>query len=588
MEKWKIYAKKADFNKIGEKFNIDPVIARIIRNRDIVGDENIEMYLHPDKTKLYSPNLMKDMEKAVDIILNAISSGNKIRVIGDYDIDGVCSGHIITSGLEEIGADVDFAVPDRINDGYGINQRIIKKAYDDNVGLIITCDNGIAAIEAIDYAKSLGMEVVVTDHHEIIFTEENGHTEYLIPKADAVINVKQPSDQYPFKELCGGGVAYKLIWALYERKGLDSAEWEKYLEYAAVATIGDVVDLKGENRILAVEGLKMLNETKSIGLLELIKITGLSGKNITSYHIGFIIGPCLNAGGRLDTAMKSYMLLHTKSGDEAAVLAKELKSLNDERKDMTLKGVEKAISIIEGDETYQNDSVLVVKLDDCHESIAGIIAGRIREKYNKPVFVLTEAKGGLKGSGRSIEEYNMFDELVKCRHLFQKFGGHKMAAGISIEPDKLPELRKTLNKNATLTKEDLCRKVWIDVPMPFKYITDELVSQLNSLEPFGKGNEKPVFAQKNVKVGKIGILGENKNVVKMDLIGENGFPIEGIYFCDGDKFKKDLAEKFSDVDINNAFDGKKNNINLSILYYPEINKFSRNKNLRVVIKRYLW
>lgn len=587
MEKWKIYGKKENFERIGNKFNIDPVIARIIRNRDIVGDENVEMYLNADKSKLYSPNLMKDMEKVVSIILDAVSSDKKIRVIGDYDIDGVCSGHILTSGLERIGVNVDFEVPDRISDGYGINGRIIKKAYDDNVELILTCDNGIAAIEQIDYAKSLGMEVVVTDHHEIMFTEENGHTEYLLPKADAIVNPKQPDDKYPFKELCGGGVAYKLIWALYERMGLDSSEWEKYLEYAAVATIGDVVDLKGENRILAVEGMKQLNETKSIGFSELIKITGLSDRKITSYHIGFVIGPCLNAGGRLDTAMKSYRLLHTESKEEAALLAEELKNLNDERKDMTLKGVEKAVSIIEKDETYKNDSILVVKLDGCHESIAGIIAGRIREKYNKPVFILTDAENGLKGSGRSIEEYNMFDELVKCRHLFQKFGGHEMAAGISIEPNNFQELRKTLNMNAALTEEDLCRKIWIDVPMPFTYITDKLVRQLNMLEPFGKGNEKPVFAQKNVKVGRISIFGKNRNVVKMGLIGEMGFQIDGIYFGDSDKLLEDLSEKFSNEDVEKAVQGEKNNISLSVLYYPEINEFNGKTNLRVVIKRYL-
>lgn len=587
MEKWIVYGKKDDFERIGRKFGIDKVIARIIRNRDITGDDNIEMYLNPDKSRLYSPWLMKGVENAVSIIMDAINSRKKIRVIGDYDIDGVCSGNILVSGLKNLGADVDFAVPDRINDGYGINEKIIRKAYDDGTELIITCDNGIAAIEAVDYAKSIGMDIIVTDHHEIVYSDEGGSIEYIIPKADAVINPKQPDDNYPFKELCGGGVAYKLIQALYEKMGLDKAQWERYLEFAAIATIGDVVDLKSENRIIACEGLKILNNTKNIGLSELIKAVGLQGKKISAYHIGFMLGPCLNAGGRLDTAMKSFRLLYTDSDDEAKELAYELKNLNDERKDMTMKGVEKAISIIEGDSSYKNDSVLVINLEGCHESVAGIIAGRIREKYNKPVFILTDSKDGLKGSGRSIEEYNMFDELVKLRHLFQKFGGHAMAAGISIDRDKFSELRKMLNANSTLTEDDLKRKVWIDVPMPFGYITTDIVRQLAILEPFGKGNEKPVFALKNVKVEKISVLGKNRNVIIMALEDEDRGRMEGVYFGDEKEVMEDFALKFSKEDVELAKKGRENGILLSVLYYPEINDYNGMDNLRVVIKRYL-
>ena len=587
MEKWKVYAKKADFDNISREFGIDKVVARIIRNRDVTGSENIRKYLYGDKSGIYLPWLMKDVEKAVSIINQSIAEKEKIRVVGDYDIDGVCSGNILVQGLEEIGADVDFDVPDRINDGYGINVNIIKRAYDDGVNLIVTCDNGIAAIEAVEYAKSLGMKIIVTDHHEILYVENEGETEYIIPKADAVINPKQPDDNYPFRDMCGAGVAYKLIWALFEKNGKSPEEWEKYLEPAAIATIGDVVELKDENRIITSEGLKMLNHTTNRGLISLIEETGLTGKKISSYHIGFVLGPCLNAGGRLDTAKKSFRLLYTKSESEAKEIAKELKELNDERKAMTEEGFDEAVEVIENTKDMINDRVLVVKLEDCHESIVGIIAGRIREKYNKPVFVLTKVKDGLKGSGRSIEEYNMFEELVKCRHLFQKFGGHAMAAGISIDEDKYEELRYTLNANAALTEDDLYRKVWIDVPMPFNYITDRLIKELDLLEPFGKGNEKPVFAQKNVKVLKINIFGKNRNVIRMDLMGEEGFSMEGTLFKSGDEFMKELGEAFGEQEAEKALNGNENSINLSVLYYPEINEYRGRNNIRVVIKRYL-
>ena len=417
--------------------------------------------------------------------------------------------------------------------------------------------------------------------------ENDGETEYIIPKADAVINPKQQDDNYPFRDMCGAGVAYKLIWALFEKNGKSPEEWEKYLEPAAIATIGDVVELKDENRIITSEGLKMLNHTTNRGLISLIEETGLTGKKISSYHIGFVLGPCLNAGGRLDTAKKSFRLLYTKSESEAKEIAKELKELNDERKAMTEEGFDEAVEVIENTKDMINDRVLVIKLEDCHESIVGIIAGRIREKYNKPVFVLTKAKDGLKGSGRSIEEYDMFEELVKCRHLFQKFGGHAMAAGISIDDDKYEELRYTLNTNAALTEDDLCRKVWIDVPMPFNYITDRLIKELDLLEPFGKGNEKPVFAQKNVKVLKIKIFGKNRNVIRMDLMGEEGFSMEGTLFKSGDEFVKELGEAFGEQEAEKALNGNENSINLSVLYYPEINEYRGRNNIRVVIKRYL-
>lgn len=587
MEKWKVYAKKADFDAIGKKFDIDPVAARVIRNRDIVSEEEYVRYLRPDISRLYSPYLMKDIEKACDIIIKGIKENKKIQVVGDYDIDGVCSGNILTQGFEEIGADVSFAVPDRIEDGYGINQQMIKRAYDGGVELIVTCDNGIAASDAIEYAKNLGMTVVVTDHHEVQYEEIDGTKKYLIPNADAVVDPKRPDDEYPFKELCGAGVAYKLITILFEKSGKSEKEVEKYLQFAAIATIGDVVDLKDENRIITIAGLKQLNNTKNPGLRSLIEETGLSEKTLVSYHIGFVIGPCLNAGGRLDSAMKSYRLLKTMDINEAKLIAKELKELNDERKNITAEQVDIAVRMIEEDERYKNDKVLVILLEKCHESVVGIVAGRIREKYNKPVIVLTRVKDGLKGSGRSIEEYNMFEELIKCRHLFRKFGGHPMAAGLSLEEKNFEELRITLNSNTTLTEEDLCRKIWIDVPMPFNYITIKLVEQLAKLEPFGKGNEKPVFAQKNVRIGRISVFGEKRNVMRWDMFDDNGFVMQGTMFCDADDILSDLESKFTKEEVDKALSGIPNNIKVSVTYYPEINEYKGRRNIRVVIQRYL-
>ena len=586
-EKWMVYAKKADFNRLGEKYNVDPVVIRVMRNRDVVTDAEFETYINASMDKMYPPWLMYDMENAVAIIISNINKGNKIRVIGDYDIDGVCSGHILTAGLEEAGAIVDFAVPDRITDGYGINERIIKEAYDDGVKLIVTCDNGIAALEQIEYAKSLGMDIVVTDHHDVQYEDTAEGRQYLLPNADAVINPKHPRSEYPFKELCGASVAYKVVSALFEKLLIAPENMEKYLVFAGIATIGDVVELKDENRIIAKEGIKRLNSTDNPGLNALMEATNVADKRITSYTIGFILGPCLNAGGRLSTAMKAFSLLHTKDIHEAKGIATELTELNEQRKDMTVKGFEKACEIIDSDESYGRDSVLLINLPDCHESIVGIIAGRIREKYNKPVIVFTEVEEGLKGSGRSIEEYNMFEKMVQCRQLFKKFGGHAMAAGLTIEKDKFHELRKRLNSEADLTEDDLTRKVWIDVPMPLEYITEKLVYDLDRLEPFGKGNEKPVFAAKNLPVNRINVFGKNRNLVRIMFTLQKGFLFEATYFTDGDRFLEELAEKYNKSEVDNALNGAPNNITMSIVYYPEINEFNGRKNVRVVIKRYM-
>lgn len=586
-EKWMVYAKKADFNRLGQKYDVDPVVIRVMRNRDVITDDEFEIYVNATVDKMYSPWLLYDMENAVNIIKNSIIAKKKIRVIGDYDIDGVCSGHILTAGLEEAGGDVDFTVPDRIIDGYGINERIIKKAYDDGINVLVTCDNGIAAIEQIEYAKSLGMTVVVTDHHDVQYEEEDGVRKYLIPNADAVVNPKHPKSEYPFKELCGASVAYKVIQALFEKIGFTSEKMDKYVVFAGIATIGDVVELKDENRIIAKAGIKKLNNTHNVGLNALKEATGVTDKRITSYTIGFVLGPCLNAGGRLSTAMKAYSLLHTSDLKEADSIAKELTELNDKRKDMTVKGFEKACEMIDNDEKYNNDSVLLINLPECHESIVGIIAGRIREKYNKPVIVFTEVDEGLKGSGRSIEEYNMFEKMVKCRELFKKFGGHAMAAGLTIEKDNFEKLRKRLNDEADLSKEDLTRKIWIDVPMPLEYISEKLVYDLDKLEPFGKGNEKPVFAAKDLIVDRINIFGKNRNVVRIMFRLKNGFPFEATYFTEGDVFAAELEEKYGKTEVENAFSGRNNNIKMSVVYYPDINEFNGRKSLRVIIRRYM-
>lgn len=499
MEKWVVSAKKADFNQIGQQFHIDPVIARLIRNRDVVGEEKIREYLLGTVEEIPSPWLMKDMEKAVDILERKIQQQAKIRIIGDYDIDGVTSTYILLKGLTRIGANVDTYIPDRVADGYGIHEHLIDRAGEDGIDTIVTCDNGIAAAAEIQMAKDKGMTVIVTDHHEIPYREENGERQVILPPADAILNPKQYDCPYPNKNLCGAVVAFKYITALYERFGVPEKELEDYYELAAIATVGDVMDLQGENRILVKEGLRRLKETKNPGLQELIRANALEDAKITAYHIGFVLGPCINASGRLDTATRSLQLLNAQTIEEAAKLAGDLTALNQSRKALTEKGKEEAIRLIETTD-LKNDRVLVVYLPDCHESLAGIIAGRLREKYHKPAFVLTRGETSAKGSGRSIESYSMYEELVKCADLMVQFGGHPMAAGLSIKEENIEAFRRQLNENCTLTEEDLRPKIVIDVPMPVSYITKELVEQISLLEPFGKGNTKPVFAQKGLRV----------------------------------------------------------------------------------------
>lgn len=569
MEKWMVYNKKADFQKIGSEFGIDPVIARLIRNRDIQDMKEIRSYLYGTLAEIPSPWKMKDMERAVQILQKKITQKKKIRIIGDYDIDGVTATGILLKGLKRLNANVDTYIPDRVKDGYGMHEQLIDKALEDGIDTILTCDNGIAAAAEIEYAKKEGLTVIVTDHHDIPFRDTEDGRIWIIPKADAVVNPKQNDCLYPNKNICGAVVAWKLIWALYERLGIDSDEIWDFLELAAIATVGDVMDLQGENRIIVKEGLKKLSSTSSEGLKALICVNNLEGAEITAYHVGFVIGPCINASGRLDTAARSLELLLADNMEDAMKLADDLYDLNQSRKAMTEQGKEQAIQSIE-ENNLGKDRVLVVYLPDCHESLAGIIAGRIREAYNKPVFVLTKGADGVKGSGRSIEAYSMYEELVKCSDLLTQFGGHPMAAGLSMEEKNVELFRRRLNDNCTLTEQDLIPKIMIDVPMPISYLSKKLTEQLKVLEPFGKGNSKPLFAQKNLRAVGICVFGRNRNVAKMLLIDENGIKMDAVYFGEAQEF----------VDFVQAHD------TISVTYYPEINVFQGRENLQVVIKNY--
>lgn len=581
-KKWVVSAKRADFKGIGEKYGIDQVVARIIRNRDVVEEKEIEQYLKGTRVDLYSPYLLKDMKKTVEILTEKIKGQKSIRVIGDYDIDGICSTYILYEGLKKCGAQADIEIPDRIKDGYGVNEALVRAAYEDGIDTIITCDNGIAAAAELKVAKDLGMTVIVTDHHEVPYIEENGERKYILPQVDAIVNHKQQDCPYPFKELCGAAVAYKVITAMYEQFGIDSKELNELLAFAGFATVGDVMELQGENRILVKEGLKELHSISNIGMLSLIKVCGLEKEQIAAYHIGFVLGPCLNASGRLDTAKKALKMLTTKDFAQAAFIANELKMLNESRKEMTDAGVTKAIEQVEYTSLAQ-DRVLVIYLPDCHESIAGIIAGRIREKYYKPVFVLTKSEEGVKGSGRSIEGYSMYEEMTKVKELFTKFGGHPMAAGLSLPEENVDVFRREINENCTLNEEALTEKIVIDVPMPLSYITESLIEQLNILEPFGKGNEKPVFADKNIAITGACKIGKQKNMLRLNLLNEQGSTMEAMMFRNCEDFELFLQEKYGEAEVEKIYRGEPNNIRIAITYYPSINEFRGNRKMQVTI-----
>ncbi len=585
-EKWFIKNKKMNYKYMADKYGITELMSRLMVNRDILDDEVIRSYINPEFSMLHNPREMKDMNEASEILIRKIKSGKKIRIIGDYDVDGVISVYILYSALKRCNADVDYEIPDRIRDGYGVNVNIIDKAKEDNVDTILTCDNGISAIEPIKRAKELGMTVIVTDHHDIPFVEdEDGKRTFIRSEADAILNPKQKECKYKFKNLCGAGVAFKLIQVLYEELGIEKEEALKFIEFLAIATVCDVVDLIDENRVFVKKGLEKINKTTNIGLKELLIECEIQDKKIGVYHLGFIIGPCINASGRLDNAKKGVRLLLSENEQEAVSLAKELVKLNEDRKEMTLNGVEDAIEIVENSK-IKNDKVFVIYLPHIHESLAGIIAGRIREKYNVPTFILTKTENGAKGSGRSIEEYNMFEELVKCKDVLDKFGGHPMAAGFSLKEENIDEFRKRLNENTTLSEEDLVKKVTIDTVLPLDTITYELINDLGRLEPFGKANPKPLFGEKNINVIKAVILGKNRNVLKLKLKSIKGKVIDAVYFGDIEEFEENITEKYGKEQLVKLYDGSYNDVKLDFVFYPDINEYNGNITIQAVIQNY--
>lgn len=569
-EKWVLMRKGAPFQEIAEKFHINPILARLIRNRDVIGDGEIRLYLYGSLEDLHDGILMKDMNRAVDLLREKIQEEKKIRIIGDYDIDGINATYILLEGLEALGAKVDMDIPDRAKDGYGLNIDLIERAYKDGIDTIITCDNGIAASEEIAYGKRLGMTIIVTDHHEIPYEDADGKRRYILPPADAVVDPKQEDCIYPFKGLCGAAVAYKLVETMFNIMGRDSEDVDYLMENVAIATVGDVMDLVGENRIFVKQGLDMLKRTQNLGLKALMECTRVDVSHLSAYHIGFVIGPCLNASGRLDTAKRAIELLRAKSKKEADILAGDLKALNDNRKDMTSLAVEEAIQKIEGT-SLKNDRVLVVYLPDCHESLAGIVAGRVRERYHKPAIILTKASKDVKGSGRSIESYPMYERLTECKHLLTRFGGHKLAAGLSLKEQNIEILRQTLNEKSNLSEDDLLEKVSIDMQLPLGYISEELVNSLELLEPFGKGNPKPMFAEKDITIVRKQVIGQNRNMLKLFVRDAQGTAIEALYFGDAEQFERYLQEH-----------GEK----LSVTYYPSINEYMGNKKLQIIIQNY--
>ena len=577
--------KGADFKGIGNKFHIDPVTARIIRNREVIGDEEIHSFLAGTLQELPDVHLMQDLDLLVELLDQKINEKAKIRIIGDYDIDGVMSSYILYRALTRCGAQVDVAIPNRITDGYGLNRNPITEALECGVGTILTCDNGIAAIEEIAYAKEAGMTVLVTDHHEIPFKDVDGERIYMRSEADAIVNPHQKTCTFPYKDLCGAGVAWAVIVALYEKNNIEQREVEDLLEFVAFATVGDIMSLTGLNRILVKEGLKRIHHTTNIGMRALVSQCGLLPEQIDTYHFGFVLGPCINAAGRLDTARRALRLFISESPEEAAEIADELVVLNEERKEMTRQGVEEAKQLVE-EGGYEKDPVLILYLPDVHESIAGIIAGRIREYYYRPTFILTKAEDGVKGSGRSTEEYSMYEQMCKCSNLLTKCGGHPMAAGLSLPEENVEIFRKQMNENCPFRAEEIVQTIHIDVPMPVDYVTNALVEEFSILAPFGKDNPKPVFADRNLKISRMWVIGKNQNVLRMTLVSEQGRPLSAIYFGDIEAMRTYLVEQYGIQEVEKAFHGRENNMQISIVYSPKINTYKDSETLQFEIQYY--
>lgn len=570
--------------KLAQDLGVSEVVAKLLVNRGIYNLDIAKGFLDSSIDNLYNGLDMLGMSGAVELMKNSINNNEKILIVGDYDVDGVISTYILYRAISKCGGNVSFHIPDRIKEGYGINESIIRKASEDKVNIIITCDNGIAAIEQVKLAKELGIKVIITDHHDVPFIEENEERKYVVPDADFVINPKQENCNYKFDKICGAGVAYKFIEWLYKEFNIDKEELYDLLQYVAIATVCDVVDLISENRIIVKEGLKRINNTSNIGLRALFKETGLEDKEITVYSLGFVIGPSINASGRLEQAEWALKMLLSDNEIEAKELAEKLNDLNKERQELTKEGLEEAIEIIEKN-NMAKDKVLVVYLEDVHESIAGIIAGRVREKYNLPTIILTKAHDGAKGSGRSIEEYNMFEELLKCKDLLGKFGGHPMAAGMSIPNENIDAFRNRLNEVTTLTDEDIIPKVSIDMGLLLSQINYELIDQISLLEPYGKANPKPTFGMKKLKVVEAKILGKNRNVLKLKLT-DGRLYIEGIYFGDIEDFENSIKDELGEIEYNKVFNGLSNNLYLDIICMPDINEFNENKKVQLVISNY--
>lgn len=586
-ERWRLYAKKADFAAISKAYGINQVTARIMRNRGVETKEEIESYLKGDLDYLSDPALMKDAGKAASLLEAAIVNNELIAISSDFDNDGIFSGLLLKEAIIELGGRAAIFTPNRVMEGYGVNSRIVEEANAKGASVLLTCDNGIAAFEAIDEAKKLGMTVIVTDHHEVPFEEHDGKKIYLLPKADAIVDPKQEDCAYPFKSLCGTGVAYQLMTLLFRRMKRTMSRQEIFLQYTAIATVADVMELVGENRILVRKGLSYLNRTNHTGLRALMEVCGISPEQVRAYHIGFILGPCFNAAGRLDTIVHALALLESKEYDQALALAGELWAMNEERKELTRVGTERAVELIEH-ATWKDEHVYLVYIKDCHESVAGIIAGRLRERYYRPVLVFTDAseEGQIKASGRSIDDYDMFTELSAFRNLFLRFGGHKMAAGLTMEKKNLEILRDGLNARCTLTQTQLMPLVMIDAAMPLGYISEEVIADLEKLEPFGRANEKPLFAQQHLSVLRLSRIGKNRNVVKMSVMGPEGIIMDALYFGDTDVFFDFLEEEYGRDNVAAALRGMRNTIDIGVTYYPQINEFQGKRSLQIVIQNY--
>ena len=586
MAKWFLAAKRAEFDEIGKKYGISPVLARIIRNRDIIEDTDMERYLHGGLEDLYDGSLMQDMDRAVAIMKDKIRDGKSIRIIGDYDVDGICSTYILKQGLLLCGGKADAVIPHRVKDGYGINESLIEEAYKDNIDTIITCDNGIAAANPLAYAASLGMTCVVTDHHEIPYEMEGEEKRFCLPPAAAVVDPKREDCSYPFKKICGAVVAWKFVLKLWEGFEINETKKRELLEFAGIATVCDIMELLDENRIIVKEALKSMANSANAGLRALIRVHDLNPAKLSAYHIGFVIGPCFNATGRLDSAEKTLELLECNNDREAIFLAAELKKMNESRKDMTEKAVNEAIQIVEEKEMWK-DKVMVIYLPGCHESLAGIVAGRMKEKYARPTIVLTNGEECVKGSGRSIDAYSMYEELSKCKELFLKYGGHKLAAGLSLEEDKVEVLRKVLNENCTLTEEDMEEKIIIDVPMPLSFVTKDFLKQLELLEPFGVGNAKPVFAQKNLTFFSMQKMGKNKNMAKFSVADEEGKRFAMVLFRDLEKFLETVEQKYGGKVLQDFMGNRAGaTVKMNVIYYPSINEFRGAQELQFVIQHW--